>query len=63
MLGNINFMNNLNAKQNIEQVNIIFDMFHAVFLNWIPTIPDWNHIPPAAIESRSIAAFKSQLSD
>ena len=29
------------------------------------TIPDWNHlpVPPAAIESRSIAAFKSQLSD
>ena len=27
------------------------------------TIPDWNHLPPAAIESRSIAAFKSQLSD
>ena len=25
------------------------------------TIPDWNHLPPAAIESRSIAAFKSQL--
>ena len=27
------------------------------------TTPDWNHLPPAAIESRSIAAFKSQLSD
>ena len=27
------------------------------------TIPAWNHLPPAAIESRSIAAFKSQLSD
>ena len=27
------------------------------------TIPDWNHLPPAAIDSRSIAAFKSQLSD
>ena len=27
------------------------------------TIPDWNHLPPAAIESRSIAAFKNQLSD
>ena len=27
------------------------------------TIPNWNHLPPAAIESRSIAAFKSQLSD
>ena len=26
-------------------------------------MPDWNHLPPAAIESRSIAAFKSQLSD
>ena len=27
------------------------------------TIPDWNHLPPAGIESRSIAAFKSPLSD
>ena len=27
------------------------------------TIPDWNHLPLAAIESRSIAAFKSQLND
>ena len=27
------------------------------------TRPDRNHLPPAAIESRSIAAFKSQLSD
>jgi len=27
------------------------------------TIPDWNHLPPAAIESESLAAFKSQLSD
>ena len=36
MLDNIKFMNNLNAKWNIEQVNIIFDRFHAVFLNWIP---------------------------
>ena len=27
------------------------------------TIPDWNHLPPADIESRSIAAFKSQLSE
>ena len=27
------------------------------------TITDWNHLPPAAIESRSIVAFKSQLSD
>ena len=27
------------------------------------TISDRNHLPPAAIESRSIAAFKSQLSD
>ena len=26
-------------------------------------IPDWNDLPPATIESRSIAAFKSQLSD
>ena len=36
MLDNTNFMDNLNAKWNIEQVNIIFDRFHAVFLNWIP---------------------------
>ena len=36
MLYNINFMDNLIAKWNIEQVNIIFDRFHAVFLNWIP---------------------------
>ena len=39
MLDNINFMDNLNmlnAKRNIEQVNIIFDMINAVFLNWIP---------------------------
>ena len=36
MFVNINFMDNLNAKWNIEQVNIIFDRFHAVFLNWIP---------------------------
>ena len=35
MLANIIFMDNLNAKWNIEQVNIIFDRFHAVFLNWI----------------------------
>ena len=43
MLDNINFMENLNAKRNIEQVNIIFDMFHAVFLNWIPEswLPLW----------------------
>ena len=36
MLDNIHFMDNLNAKWNIEQVNITFDRFHAVFLNWIP---------------------------
>ena len=36
MLDNINLMDNLNAKWNIEQVNIIFDRFHVVFLNWIP---------------------------
>ena len=36
MLDNIHFMDNLNAKWNIEQVNVIFDGFHAVFLNWIP---------------------------
>ena len=27
------------------------------------TILDWNHLPQADIESRSIAAFKSQLND
>ena len=27
------------------------------------TIPDWNRLPPAAIESRIKAAFKCQLSD
>ena len=36
MLDNINLMDNLNAKWNKEQVNIIFDRFHVVFLNWIP---------------------------
>ena len=37
MLDNSNFMDNLNAKRNIEQVNIIFDMIHAVFLHtWQP---------------------------
>ena len=38
MLNYINFMDNLNAKRNIQQVdlNIIFAMFHVVFLNWIP---------------------------
>ena len=27
------------------------------------TVPDWNYLPPVVIEYRSIAAFKSQLSD
>ena len=27
------------------------------------TIPDWNHLPPAAIESRPKAAYKRQFSD
>ena len=36
MLDNINFMDNLNAKWNIERVNINFYRFHVVFLNWIP---------------------------
>ena len=36
MLDNINLMDNLNAKWNIEQINIIFDRFYVVFLNWIP---------------------------
>ena len=30
MLDNINFMDNINAKWNIEQVNIIFDRFHSM---------------------------------
>ena len=34
MLDNINLMDNLNAKWNIEQVNIIFDRFHVVFLGF-----------------------------
>ena len=27
------------------------------------TIPDWNSLPAAAIESKAVAAFKSQLVD
>ena len=27
------------------------------------TIPDWNSLPAAAIESKTVAAFKSQLVD
>ena len=30
---------------------------------WHRTIPDWNSLPEAAIESRTVAAFKSQLVD
>ena len=36
MLDNINLMDNLNVKWNIEQENIIFGRFHVVILNWIP---------------------------
>ena len=27
---------------------------------WHRTIPDWNYLPAAAIESKTVAAFKSQ---
>ena len=30
---------------------------------WHRTIPDWNSLPAAAIESKTVAAFKSQLVD
>ena len=30
---------------------------------WHQTIPDWNSLPAAAIESKTVAAFKSQLVD
>ena len=30
---------------------------------WHRTIPDWNSPPAAAIESKTVAAFKSQLVD
>ena len=30
---------------------------------WHRTIPDWNSLPAAAIESKTVAAFKSQLID
>ena len=30
---------------------------------WHRTIPDWNSFPAAAIESKTMAAFKSQLVD
>ena len=30
---------------------------------WHPTIPDWNSLPAAAIESKTVAAFKCQLVD
>ena len=30
---------------------------------WHRTIPDWNSLPAAAIESKTMAAFKSQLVD
>ena len=29
----------------------------------VRTIPDWNSLPAAAIESKTVAAFKSQLVD
>ena len=28
---------------------------------WHRTIPDWNFLPAAAMESKTVAAFKSQL--
>ena len=30
---------------------------------WHRTIPDWNSLPAAAIKSKTVAAFKSQLVD
>ena len=30
---------------------------------WHRTIPDWNSLPAAAIESKTVAAFNSQLVD
>ena len=30
---------------------------------WHQTIPDWNSLPAAAVESKTVAAFKSQLVD
>ena len=30
---------------------------------WHWTIPDWNYLPAAAIQSKTVAAFKSQLVD
>ena len=30
---------------------------------WHRTIPDWKSLPAAAIESKTVAAFKSQLVD
>ena len=30
---------------------------------WHRTIPDWNSLPAAATESKTVAAFKSQLVD
>ena len=30
---------------------------------WHRTIPDWNYLSAAAIESKTVAAFKSQLVD
>ena len=30
---------------------------------WHRTIPDWNSLPAASIESKTVAAFKSQLVD
>ena len=32
-------------------------------LFWHRTVPDWNSLPAAAIESKTVAAFKSQLVD
>ena len=32
-------------------------------LFWHQTIPEWNSLPAAAIESKTVAAFKSQLVD
>ena len=50
--GNKKSFKHIRANTKLEQNSYLYK-----------TIPDWKHLPPAAIESRSIAAFKSQLSD
>ena len=44
-------------KKSFKHIRANTTLGQKIFL--YKTIPDWNHLPPAAIESRSIAAFKS----